>query len=137
MAILTSGYVDLMIGTAVRTALAPSSEVFAAHEAAARALVASAARPAGYTVGTASEDELIKLATLGQWYILAGGLRKGIEPPAAVKQAIDILTSIRKGELPPALSPSPRDGIGGTRASRQTGTGARAPKFSRDKLGSW
>lgn len=137
MAFITSGYVDLMIGTALRGKLTPSSAIFAQHEAAARALVSAAARPAGYTLGTTTDDELIKLATFGQWYVLAGGLRKGLEPPPSVKEAMSILASLRKGELPPGLAPDRRDGIGGTRFSSQTGARARTTKLTRDKTRTW
>jgi len=135
---VTSGEVDLIIGTGTREALMPTTQVFEALEVKARALVRSAAKPAGYTLGDTTDDELIKLATIGQLYMLAGGLRKGIEPPAAVKEAISILDQLREGKLPPPdLDPSPRDGIGGTLFSSRFGPNRRAQRFSMKKLSSY
>lgn len=140
MAFLTSGYVDLAIGTTLRQALAPSTAAFNVYEGQARAAVQAAAQVAGYSLGNTSTNDMVRLLSLGQWYFFAAGNRKGIETPASIKESIDKLAEVRDGRWPiPGLSPSTRDGVGGVAFSSTTesATGGRAQYFSRTKMTTW
>lgn len=145
MAILTTEYVDNAIGTATRIAFVGSAtgtgSAFLQHEAAARSIVASRAAVKGYAIGTSSDNDFVRTLVLGQWYMMAGGLRKGLEVPDAIRNAIVALEQVAQsgeGALPiPGMTPSTEDGIGGVKFSSSTGTGARVQYFSRTKMRSW
>lgn len=143
MAIITAGYVDRAIGTSTRIALvgtaAGTGSAFAQFEAQARSVVAAKAQIKGYSIGTSSTNDFVRLLVLGQWYFFAGGMRKGLEVPPAIADAINKLDEVSRDEnaLPiPGLSPSTDDGIGGVQFSAST-TGARSQRFSRSKLSQW
>lgn len=147
MAILTAGYVDHAIGTATRVALVGTatgtSSSFAQFEKMASATVRSKAAVKGYSVGTDSTNDFVRLCTLGSWYHWAGGLRKGLEVPEQITTALGMLELLDKdgdGALPiPGLSQSTQDGISGALFSdtSDTSSDARVQYFSREKLRSW
>lgn len=137
---ITSGYVDLAVGTATRVALSPSTSAFVIHEGMARAAVNASAQVAGYSLGNTSTNDMVRLLTLSQWFHFAGGFRRGIDPPPVVREYFDKLTELREGKWPlPGLTPSTEDGIGGVQfsASTATATSGRVQHFSRSKLTSW
>lgn len=137
MAFISSGYVDIAIGTNTRLALAATAGAFDQFERMARARVTAACQVAGYSLATSSSNDMLQYLTLGQWYVVAGGLRKGIEPPAAIADSLWQLDQVRKGDMPiPGLSPSQTNGIGGhvfTTTSTYS-SNARVPRFTRNKL---
>lgn len=141
MAIIDTTYVDNSIGITVRQAVTGSSTtVFDQLEEMARVKVKAACLSAGYTIGDSETNATIKLLVLGQWMLLAYGLRKGIEIPPAIQDAINMLELVRTGKMPiPGLSPDPQDAVGGSKwsDSSQTSTSTRAPRFSRSELDSW
>lgn len=140
MAYLTSGYVDLAVGTQLRSALAPSTAAFLIFEGQARAAVQAAAQVAGYSIGNTSTNDMVRLLALSQWFYFAGGFRRGIEPPPIVKEYFDRLEQVRKGEYPiPGLTQSTEDGISGSQFSStdETSTTSRPQFFSRTKLTTW
>lgn len=138
MAFIDTTYVDNAIGTATRLALAPTTAAFTQYEGQARAKVRSAAAVSGYSLGTASSNDFVRLLTLGQWYFFAGGLRKGLEIPPALAESIDMLEAVRSGEMPiPGLDPSSRDGVSGVKFSATTGTSGRVQYFSRSAMKTW
>ena len=121
MTIITSGYVDLSIGTATRVALAPTTAAFVQYETQATVMVQSRAKVAGYTVSSDSTNDHVKLLVLGQWYLHALGFRKGVELPPLIAQAVTDLNSVAKGDLPiVGLDPSSEDGIAGVDFSSAT-----------------
>lgn len=140
MSILTSGYVDRAITTALRVALVGTSvgtgSAFADAEARARAVVASKAALKGYAIGTSSSNDMVRLLCLGQWYFWAVGFRKGLDMPPNVKAALDLLEAVEKGMPIAGLSPSTRDGIDGVKASSTASNSStsRPQRFSRAKL---
>lgn len=139
MAFLTIGTVNLAIGTATRSALCNTAG-FVAFEAMARAEVQSAAQVAGYSLGNTSTNGMVQWLTLGQWYVKAAMLRKGIEPPEMIRASIADLELVRKGEKPiPGVTPSTEDGIGGTQFSSTSEDDAdgRIQHFSRTKMSTW
>lgn len=149
MAIITAGYVDRAIGTATRIAFVGTAtgtgSAFAQHEAAARSIVASRAQVKGYAIGTSSDNAFVQLLVLGQWYWLAGGMRKGLEVPPAIGDAMAKLDEVApkdssKAALPiPGMTPSTDDGIGGSQFSQSIGTSStdRVQYFSRSKMQGW
>lgn len=135
MTVLTSGYVDLSIGTATRSALAPTTAAFAQYERQAVAVVQSRAAVAGYTVSSTSTNDHVKLLVLGQWYLHAIGFRQGIELPPMVAQQITDLERVSSGQLPIAgLTPAAEDAVGGVTFSSALDYPAR---FDRDGLKVW
>jgi hypothetical protein len=140
MAFLTSGYVDLAVGTSTRVALSPTTSAFVIHEGMARAAVQASAQVAGYSLGNTSTNDMVRLLTLSQWFHFAGGFRRGIDPPPVVREYFDKLTELREGKWPlPGLTPSTEDGIGGVQSSstNESDAEARVQYFSRTKLTSW
>lgn len=138
MAFIDTTYVDNAIGTATRLALAPTTAAFTQYEGQARSKVVATAAVAGYSLGTASSNDLVRLLTMGQWYFFAGGMRKGLEVPPAIADAIDMLDQLRGGQLPiPGLSPSARDGVSGVAFSATTGADGRPQYFSRRAMRTW
>lgn len=140
MAILTSGYVDSAITTALRIALVGydtgTSSAFAQFERMARGVVASKAAVKGYSIGTTSDNDVVKLLCVGQWYFWASGMRKGLEVPPTIKAALDLLEAVEKGMPIAGLTQSTRDGIGGLLASSgsSSSTAGRPQRFSRKKI---
>ncbi len=121
MTILTSGYVDLAIGTATRSTLAPSTAAFVQYETQATVMVQARAKVAGYTVSSNSTNDHVKLLVLGQWYLHALGFKKGVELPPLIAQQVTDLNSVAKGDLPIAgLDPDSEDAIGGVEFSTST-----------------
>lgn len=145
MAIITAGYVDRAIGTATRIAFvgtaSSAGSAFAQFERTARSVVASRAAVKGYAIGTSSDNAFVQMLVLGQWYFFAGGMRKGLEVPPAINDALVKLDQVSKegeGALPiPGLTPSTRDGIAGVKFSETTGATARVQYFSRTKMSGW
>lgn len=138
MPFIDTTYVDNAIGTATRLAMAPNTGAFLQYERQARAKVTAAAAVAGYSLATSSSNDLIRLMTLGQWYFFAGGLRKGLETPPAISDALDMLEQLRAGQLPvPGLTPSSRDGVSGVRFSATSGADGRPQYFSRKAMRTW
>lgn len=75
---LTTTYVDALLGNKVRVALFTDGETYktAAFVGTAQAATASiqqAIKSAGYAVPTSTTDEYIKLATLGEFVVMAYG----------------------------------------------------------------
>jgi len=143
MAILSAGYVDRAIGTATRIAFVGTAtgtgSAFAQFEAQARSVVAARAALKGYTIPTDSDNDFVRLLVLGQWYFFAGGMRKGLEVPPAIADAINKLDEVTRKEnaLPiPGMTPDTEDGIGGTKFSNASASG-RVQYFSREKMRNW
>lgn len=137
---ITSAYVDLALGTATRIALAPTTAGFIVFEGMARAEVQAAAQVAGYSIGNTSSNDMVKLLAVGQFFLAAGGLKKGLPPSEYIQRAIADLDLVRTGKKPiPGLSPSTEDGIGGTQfsSSSDDDTDGRVQHFSRAKLSTW
>lgn len=142
-AYITTTDVDALIGTDVRQALfttptvAYSSTHFDRVVELASALVKSAAKNAGYTLGDTSTDELVKLATLAEFIKMAPANRKGIKVGAEfVAQFGGTMEAIRNGSLPLAADPDLVGGVGGATFSATTGTASATnnvvpPIFSR------
>jgi len=146
MAILTSGDVDRAIGTATRIALvgtaSSAGSAFSQYEKQARAVVTAKAQLKGYSIATNSTNDFVRLLVLGQWYFFAGGMRKGLEVPAAIANAINLLDEVarEKNALPiPGLDADTEDGIGGSKFSVTTegSTNARVQFFARSKMTTW
>ncbi len=139
--IITSGYVDNSIGTSTREALAGtgSSERFLQYEEQARTTVTAKCAVAGISVATDDANPMIKELVLGQWYVKALGLKKGIAVPPAIAESINQLVLVQNGKLPiPGKTPNARDAIGGNQFSSTTGRSGRSPYFSREKFrGNW
>lgn len=139
MAILTSGYVDLAIGTATRLALAPSTAAFAQYETQGRMAVIAKAAVAGYVIATNSANDKVKELVLGQWYVKALGWRKGMQLPPNVAISVNELEQVQNGVLPiPGMTPTSRDAVGGVKFSSTSTTTGRPQYFSRSQLkGNW
>lgn len=132
MAFIDREYVNRALGEETTRKLAPTDDDFMQYESQARAVVRSAAQAAGYTLGETTNIELIKLATLGQWYLFAGGLRHGLELPPALQQSINLLEGIRTGTIPiPGMTPSTSAGVGGVKFSSPR---VRRQYFARSKM---
>ena len=141
MAIITTGYVDLAIGTSTRTALAPTTAAFNQYQAQATATVQSKTAVAGYSIATNDTNTFVQELVLGQWYVKALGFRKGIKLPPGIQEALNSLAQVSTGDLPiPGKTPNARDAIGGVKfsaGSTSSRTG-RHPFFSRSEFkGNW
>lgn len=135
MAFIDRAYVNRAVGEGTSLGLAPTDEDFNQYEAQACSVVRSAALAAGYQLGESTDNELVKLATLGQWYFLAGGCRHGLEVPPAIQQAINLLEAIRTGSLPiPGMTPSTSGGVGGVKFSSPL---TKPQHFARSKMALW
>ena len=82
----------------------------------ASAVVKSAAHNAGYTsLADSSDDDDVKLATIGQFLLMAYG-RKGEAVPEQFASAINMAEAIRKGDLElTGLTVNARDAVGGNK----------------------
>ncbi len=150
---ITTSYVDNLIGSTQRSAVAPTDAVFDQFEGAARAMVISCLQSNGYvgspdgaaalTSGTLTTHYLQNL-TAGWWCRSAYANRKGITLPQVAQDAIAVLNAMmadaRNGTSlappVPGLSRSTSDGLGGALFPPTSGGGltARPQMFSRDKL---
>jgi hypothetical protein len=148
---ITTSYIDNLIGSTQRTAVAPTDTVFDQYELGARGTVISCLLSNGY-VGTPDGDATLTSGTLttgflqkltaGVWLRDAYALRKGITLPPVAQDAIAILNAMladaRDGTKlsppVPGLSRSTADGLGGTVFPATTGPNGRPPMFSRQKL---
>jgi hypothetical protein len=141
MAWLTTGYLDNLIGSSTRSAVAPSTAVFNQFEATARVKVIAVLQHAGYSSpGTAlttglDSTHFLRMLCAAQWCREAFGNRKGVKFPPAITDAFDLLNAVYDKKLPvPGMSPSTADGYGGSIFSATSGTSARPQRFSRSKL---
>ena len=150
---ITSSYVDNLIGSTQRSAVAPSDGVFDQFELGARSTVISCLLANGYvgtpdgasalTSGTLTTGFLQKL-TAGVWCRDAYASRKGISLPMVAQDAISILNAMmadaRNGTSlappVPGLSRNTGDGMGGGVFQPTSGEGinARPQMFNRYKL---
>lgn len=143
MAFIDTDYVDNAIGSDVRSNVAPDSNAFDQFEAMARAKVKAACAFAGYELGDTTTNDMVKMLTLGQWVWIAYGARKGLEVPGAILDSLRLLDGVRQGEVPiPGLTPSSRDGVGGTKFSTTSTNVAssvdtRPRMFGRKQLKTW
>lgn len=141
MAIITTGYVDLAIGTSTRTALAPTTAAFDQYQQQATATVQSKAAVAGYGITTNDTNVFVQQLVLGQWYVKALGWRKGMALPPNVAVSVNDLELVSTGDLPiPGKTPNARDAIGGTKFSdtSKTSTNGRFQYMSRSEFkGNW
>ena len=130
MAIITTGYVNLAIGTSTRAALAPTTAAFDQYQTQATVTVQSKAAVAGYSITTNDTNDFVKQLVLGQWYVKALGWRKGMALPPNVAVAVNDLELVSTGDLPiPGKSPNARDAIGGVKFSAASAT-ARTGRFA-------
>ena len=148
-AYITSTDVDAMIGLDVRQSLfttptvAYSSTHFDRVVEIASALVKSAAKNAGYTLGDTTTDDLVKVATLAEFLKIAPANRKGITVGKAfIEQYGGTMEAIRNGSLPLATAPDAAAGVAGSEFSSTTGTASATnnvvpPIFSRFGLRNW
>lgn len=113
--------VDAMVGADVRTGLFTTADTvystahFTRLVQLASALVRSAAKNAGYTLGTTTSDDFVKIATLIEFIVMAPANRKGLE---IGKDFVDrygtLHAAIAAGNLPLIdIDPDPAAGIGG------------------------
>lgn len=131
----TSGYVDNAIGTSTRVALAPTTAAFIQFEEMARSKVKSEIAVAGYFPGDDSENATLKRMALGWWYVYAGGLRKGLEMPQALGDAVNDVIRVHSGELKIAgLTQDEQGGIAGSKFSSVSSSSGRPRYWSRDQL---
>lgn len=141
MAWIDTTYVDNLIGSTQRTAVAPSTSVFNQFESSARSNVIAVLQYAGYaspgstlTSGT-DATAFLQMLCAAQWCRSAFGNRKGLKFPPAITDAFELLNAVYEKRLPvPGMQPSTVGGYGGIRASATTGDSARAQEFSRSKL---
>lgn len=141
MAWLTTTYVDNVIGSTTRSAVAPSTAVFNQFEATARVKVIAVLQHAGYaSPGTSlttglDSTHFLRMLCAAQWCREAFGARKGIKFPPAITDGFDLLNAVWDKKIPvPGLSPSDEDGYGGSRFSATSGDSSRPQQFSRSKL---
>lgn len=141
MAWIDTTYVDNLIGSSTRAAVAPNTAVFNQFEGVARVKVLAVLQHAGYaSPGTAlttglDSTHFLRMLAAAQWCREAFGNRKGVKFPPAITDGFDLLNAVWDKKIPvPGLSPSTADGYGGSRFSPTTGTGARPQQFSRSKL---
>ena len=141
MAWITSAYMDNMITSTTRAALdGDDSTVFDQFEVQARVTVLMFITPQGYTAGTTTDNDTLKLLAAGQWFMLALSGRKGIDIPEGVKQAVAMLGAVFDGKMPiPGLDQNTADGVGGVKASldSETSTQGRPPRWKRSDLRNW
>ena len=141
MAWITPSYMDNMIGSVTRAALDDDdNDVFTQFEAQARATVLMFIMPQGYSAGTTTDNDTLKLLCAGQWFMLALSGRKGIDIPEGVKQSVAMLGAVFDGKMPiPGLDANTADGVGGVKASSasQTSTAGRPPMWKRASLRWW
>lgn len=140
-AYIDTTFVDRHIGQDARLALFDDG---AGYEAAtltalintASAILKAALQNAGYSPGDSTTSDLVKIATFGQFVLMAYG-RKGLKVPDQFATSVALAEGIRSGAVPvPDTDPSTRDGVGGvlfTDSSDTTSTGKPAI-FSRDNL---
>lgn len=102
MAYLDSTYLNDALGSAVVTALCPSSDVLSRVIAQASAKVDAALKMGGYELTSAEPianvPEIVKLAAMGQFVKLAYG-RHGRVPPEAYSEDINLLAGFRDGTI--------------------------------------
>lgn len=143
-AYLATSDVDALIGANERQALFSDDNTVAGYSVTyftslnekASAVIQSAAKNAGYTLGATTTDDLVKLCTLGQIIAMAYG-RKGLLVPSQWQYIVDMRTDLINGNLPLSMSPDAADAVGGLQWSDQTsttGNGGRVQIFSRLKL---
>lgn len=140
-AFIDATFVDRHLGQDVRLALFDDG---AGYESAtltalintASAILKAALQNAGYSAGDTTSSDLIRIATFGQFVLMAYG-RKGLKVPEQFATSVALAEGIRSGAVPvPDTAPSTRDGVGGvlfTDSSATTSTGKPAI-FSRDNL---
>lgn len=134
MAFIDTAYVDAHLGQQTRLGYAPDSAAFNAYEASARAKVKAMVGRAGYRLEDTTDDDLVKLMTLGQWYIMAGGLRHGLDVPPTVKESVDLLDAVSEGRMRLVdTQPSLTGGKGGNAVFRNPGSRS----FSKSKMRGW
>lgn len=143
MAWVDSTYLGNALGTSLRDALFPSSDVIDQYELTARATVCSVMQYAGYaapsvtlTSGTVTSGFLQKLLVAIMCRD-AAAIRKGITLPSAVSEGLVMLDQVYQRKLPiPGLEPEAEHGYGGVRFSptSASATGARPQIMSRDAL---
>jgi hypothetical protein len=141
---ITTTFVDLQVGTAFRSALAPSTASFNQYELSARSFVESVLQYAGYaSPGTALTDGTIATAflrklTVAQWCREASAYRPGIEFPKAIADDLALLQSVYDKRLPvPGSTPTSDGGYGATLTSPTTGPNARPQVFAPSKMTGW
>lgn len=144
MAYFTSGEVDAAITTTTRIGLVGSATTtassFGQYEKWARSDVQAAAQVAGYSLGDTTSNDTIKRLAIAKWYSLAASIRSGIPIPDEIREQLFRLEQLRLGQYPiPGLTPSSRDGVGGSKFSSQseTSTSGRTQFMSRSKLFGW
>jgi hypothetical protein len=138
MAWISQDYINNLIGSSTRAAVAPSTSVFNQFEATARVKVISVLQHAGYaSPGTSLTDNLdsthfLRMLCAAQWCREAFGARKGVKFPPSITDGFDLLNAVWEKKIPvPGMVPSTADGYGG---SRFTSSAARPQQFSRSKL---
>jgi hypothetical protein len=140
MAWFTTGDIDAMIGTAVRTKVAPSTASFNAAEGRARRKVRSVYLSRGYSISDSSPTELSKDLAKAQWVLDRYGLQKGLVVPQFIADQINMLEMVMSGDLPdPDATVNTRDGIGGsefTDTSTSSDTSS-PPVFNRLAMRRW
>lgn len=141
MAWVDSTYLGYALGSGLRDALFPTSDVVDQYELTARATVVSVLQYAGYadpgatlTAGTVTTAFLQKLLVAIMCRD-AAALRKSITLPSAVSEGLVMLDQVYQRKLPvPGAQPEAAHGYGGVRFSPSEGTGARPPVFGRGDL---
>ena len=142
-AYLSTDDVDALIGADVRQALfttpsvAYSSTHFTRVNQMASAIVKSAAKNAGYTLGDTTTDDVVVTATLAEFIKMAPANRKGIAVGKAfVDQYGGTMEAIRSGQLPLGSGPDTVQGVGGSTFSETdpTAEDTYAPVLSRSNL---
>jgi hypothetical protein len=139
---ITTADVDAQIGTAERQALFTDDAAGSSYDSTefdrvvelASAACRVAGKHAGYTLGTSSTDDSVKLVTLGAFLTMAYG-RKGQSVPVALTWLTNLLEGLRLGEYPlTETDPDPDHARGGNQFTESTsGVTGSSPSIYNDE----
>lgn len=116
-AYIDADYVDAFLSLADREAIFDDgggydSTFFDQLVTSASQLVKIAAKHAGYDLGATSTDETVKMATFGQFIVLAFQ-KKSLQVPEQYINQINLLEAIRQGKVPLESDPDALRAVGG------------------------
>lgn len=110
-------YVDAFLSTADRTAIFDDGSGYVSTNfdqlvTSASQLVKIAAKHAGYDLSSTTTDETVKMATFGQFVVMAFQ-KKSLQVPEQYLNFINLLELIRSGAIPLETSPDAERAVGG------------------------
>lgn len=139
-----ANFINLMIGTAARTALGLSGNTFSHYQNAAQGTVISAMQYAGYTPpdtvdhatpGGAFLAQLVAGIMIRDAFQFRKGIRLPFDPSGTISEALFRLDALYNKKLPiPGMEPDTLAGYGGNISSPTVGTNARPSYFGPGKL---